>query len=616
MNLSPTLPSTKMLTNSTSDDSLREEEHDWKSYLAETKSEAAPAENFKQALIPPENEFNVGEKLESIDPRNQDSWCIGTIIEKEGPRLRIRLDGTDDRNDFWRLVDSGDIRVYGKTSASGGQIVPPLGFQQNSTRWAKYFERYVKDGPFAAESCFKPQPPKPEKNYFKKGQKLEAVDPRHPQMICPATVSQVSTGDRRLTISLDGWSASNDFKPEYSSRDIFPVGWCRLAGIPLAKVGGNPPSRTSNKTLPTTPNKQNGNVRQQSKVKKPVISPISNDSSYSPTSMDEKNNNLTTKSKSKKTSSIKKERRSSNEFNEINGFIKKERPIVTVYLNYVDDNSGMLLNPQKFRFSMPSMFGPGECHTVLATIFNSCIKCAFQQTSFIKRILDIFPTPKEDEKYSYTEIKLDNGTVIYIRQLDTEDDFWDIIRTFQNVILSGNDLFISTLPPIPSNNQSNDSSSSFRDSSLSPDKKQLSPSYKPIMGNTTKRKSTELTSSYSDNTTFISNGKSARSNSKEKSVYDTKPLVNPSPIITNQQNAKTIQNGASHRPERFTPSEVAAFVRGIDPSFDSLAARFLQEEIDGKALLLLTTDTLMRHMGLKLGPSLKIIHHIEKLKQS
>jgi len=35
--------------------------------------------------------------------------------------------------------------------------------------------------------------------------------------------------------------------------------------------------------------------------------------------------------------------------------------------------------------------------------------------------------------------------------------------------------------------------------------------------------------------------------------------------------------GGSHRPERFTPSEVAAFVRGIDPSFDSLAARFLQE---------------------------------------
>jgi len=81
------------------------------------------------------------------------------------------------------------------------------------------------------------------------------------------------------------------------------------------------PSRTSNKTLPTTPNKQNGNIRQQqSKNKKTVISPVSNDSSYSPTTMDEKNNNLTTK----KISSIGKQRRSSTD---LDGKIKKERPI-------------------------------------------------------------------------------------------------------------------------------------------------------------------------------------------------------------------------------------------------------------------------------------------------
>lgn len=74
-------------------------------------------ENFPlKALIPPVNEFNEGEKLETVDPRNQDSWCIGTIVEKDGPRLRIRLDGTDDRNDFWRLVDSMDIRSYGTTA--------------------------------------------------------------------------------------------------------------------------------------------------------------------------------------------------------------------------------------------------------------------------------------------------------------------------------------------------------------------------------------------------------------------------------------------------------------------------------------------------------------------
>jgi hypothetical protein len=71
---------------------------------------------YLKSLIPPKNEFLIGEKLECIDPRNRDSWCIGTIVDKDGPRLRIRLDGTDDRNDFWRLVDSADIRSYGTTT--------------------------------------------------------------------------------------------------------------------------------------------------------------------------------------------------------------------------------------------------------------------------------------------------------------------------------------------------------------------------------------------------------------------------------------------------------------------------------------------------------------------
>jgi hypothetical protein len=65
----------------------------------------------------------------------------------------------------------------------------------------------------------------------------------------------------------------------------------------------------------------------------------------------------------------------------------------------------MLLNPQQFRLLMPSIFGPDEIQIVLASIFNLCIKCAFEQTSFIKRILDIFPIPNDENKDSYTQVK-------------------------------------------------------------------------------------------------------------------------------------------------------------------------------------------------------------------
>lgn len=40
------------------------------------------------------------------------------------------------------------------------------------------------------------------------------------------------------------------------------------------------------------------------------------------------------------------------------------------------------------------------------------------------------------------------------------------------------------------------------------------------------------------------------------------------------------------------------------------------QEIDGKALMLLRSDIIMKYMGLKLGPALKLCHHIERLKQT
>ena len=44
-------------------------------------------------------------------------------------------------------------------------------------------------------------------------------------------------------------------------------------------------------------------------------------------------------------------------------------------------------------------------------------------------------------------------------------------------------------------------------------------------------------------------------------------------------------------------------------------AFFLLQEIDGKALLLLNSEMLMKYMSLKLGPALKLCHIIDKLKR-
>lgn len=80
-----------------------------------------------QSLTPPLNEFKAGMKLEAQDPRNTTSTCIATVVGLTGSRLRLRLDGSDNKNDFWRLVDSSEIQPIGNCEKNGGMLQPPLG---------------------------------------------------------------------------------------------------------------------------------------------------------------------------------------------------------------------------------------------------------------------------------------------------------------------------------------------------------------------------------------------------------------------------------------------------------------------------------------------------------
>lgn len=66
-------------------------------------------------------------KLEARDPRNSNSVCIATVMGMMGTRLRLRLDGSDNTNDFWRLVDSSDIQPIGTCERTGDMLQPPLG---------------------------------------------------------------------------------------------------------------------------------------------------------------------------------------------------------------------------------------------------------------------------------------------------------------------------------------------------------------------------------------------------------------------------------------------------------------------------------------------------------
>ncbi|XP_052027270.1 sex comb on midleg-like protein 2 isoform X37 [Apodemus sylvaticus] len=212
-----------------------EDTFDWDKYLKETGSVSAPSEYFRQSKTPPTNEFQIGMKLEARDPRNIDSMCVASVIGITGARLRLRLDGSDNKNDFWRLVDSSDIQPVGTCEQLGDLLQPPLGYRMNASSWPMFLLRILTGSELAPAVFFKEEPPRPPQNNFIVGMKIEAVDRKNPFMICPATIGAVS-GDQ-IHITFDGWSGAFDYWCDYDSRDIFPVGWCRLTGDVLQPPG-------------------------------------------------------------------------------------------------------------------------------------------------------------------------------------------------------------------------------------------------------------------------------------------------------------------------------------------------------------------------------------------
>ncbi|CAH0552455.1 unnamed protein product [Brassicogethes aeneus] len=208
---------------------------DWEEYLHESNAIQAPNNCFKQTPTPPLNDFKVGMKLEALDPRNVTSTCIATVISILGPRLRLRLDGSDNKNDFWRLVDSSEIHPIGHCEKNGGMLQPPLGFRMNASSWPMFLLKTLNGAEMAPSKIFQKEPAGPKTNLFQIGQKLEAVDKKNPQLICCATVGAIKND--QIHVTFDGWRGAFDYWCKYDSRDIFPVGWCAKSGHPMQPPG-------------------------------------------------------------------------------------------------------------------------------------------------------------------------------------------------------------------------------------------------------------------------------------------------------------------------------------------------------------------------------------------
>ncbi|XP_053142349.1 lethal(3)malignant brain tumor-like protein 3 isoform X2 [Hemicordylus capensis] len=227
----------------------------WSSYLEEEKAIAAPPKIFKEYQSIPYNKngFKVGMKVEGVDPEHQSVYCVLTVAEVSGYRIRLHFDEYSDCYDFWVNADSSDIHPVGWCEKTGHKLHPPKGYKEDEFNWSSYLKKCKAQA--APKSLFENQNTTVIPSGFRVGMKLEAVDKKNPAFICVATVTDMV--DNRFLVHFDNWDESYDYcgchelyslfirisidiwplivavqqcavaRCEAASPHIHPIGWCK-----------------------------------------------------------------------------------------------------------------------------------------------------------------------------------------------------------------------------------------------------------------------------------------------------------------------------------------------------------------------------------------------------
>ncbi|XP_008400399.1 lethal(3)malignant brain tumor-like protein 4 isoform X3 [Poecilia reticulata] len=215
--------------------SVKRRSWSWQQYLNEQKAEAAPPSLFTQDQSCPSRRtaFKVGMKLEGIDPLHPSMFCVLTVAEVIGCRLRLHIDGYSECYDFWVNSDSPDIRPAGWCREHRHKLHPPKGHSETEFDWQDYLQS---SGSLAAPpTLFTCRSTVCE---FQVGMKLEAVDKKNPGLVCVASVADVIND--RFLVHFDNWDDTYDYWCDSSSPYIHPVGWCEVQSRPLTAPQGHP----------------------------------------------------------------------------------------------------------------------------------------------------------------------------------------------------------------------------------------------------------------------------------------------------------------------------------------------------------------------------------------
>ncbi|XP_032382619.1 sex comb on midleg-like protein 2 isoform X5 [Etheostoma spectabile] len=659
----------------------------WEEYLKETSSLPAPPGCFRQARVPPSNDFKVGMKIEAHDPRNSTSVCIATVMGLTGVRLRLRLDGSDNSNDFWRLVDSSDIQPIGTCEKNGDMLQPPLGFRMNASSWPMFLLRTLNGAEMAPALAFKKEPLRPPQNNFKSGMKLEAVDKKNPYLICPATIGEVK-GDE-VFIMFDGWRGAFDYWCKYDSRDIFPVGWCSLTKHSLQPPGNSVTLPKNLQNLPASPSKPSRRsmqspyrlpnplpplpVRKGVRGRRPKSETIAllkavAEAAAAKNGTVPENTQLGPrphKKRGPKPGSKRKPKLLQSPAQLPSIQVPHESPpshnsVVSTVCVYVNKhgNCSPHLNRKQMQH-LPDHFGPGPVNAVLQQVVQSCVDCAYQpkvllsalqthsgggeivrvrtdggvcmvklpsasSASFVLRFLETMCRHLQcDNLFSSQPF---SHYTAYDRTKSVKEEALDapsLARGTKRSLSGASPTYAAPLSPKHLRTEAHPSEAEtlpHQENNLIKEQRYMdsasnSMNPRPQTVRSSSEYHAQASSPYHPGKAMrrlSSNPAELSSTQPHRRVEAASSTTGPEALVSERESGPL----PSKNPSSWSIEEVMQFVRGADPTaLAPHAELFRKHEIDGKALMLLRSDMIMKYMGLKLGPALKICHHIERLKQ-
>ncbi|XP_048878472.1 scm-like with four MBT domains protein 1 isoform X3 [Brienomyrus brachyistius] len=567
--------------------------------------------------------FTEGMKLEAIDPIAPFHIRPATVTKVftsmyflvEMDELRGNSSGRGGGPAFLCHRDSVGILPVQWSFKNGIQLTPPPGYQGQDFDWADYLKQCGTEA--APQHCF---PVESSVHSFRESMKLEAVNPLSPEHIHVATVTKVR--GQYIWLNLEGLKESlPEVIVHVDSMDIFPVSWCETNGYPLQHTR-KPKAVLKQRRVA---------VVQPEKHRDPPKASLSNAPRHQASSQ-----------------------------SEYAGQNNGKYSCPKIYFNH-RCFSGPYLNKGRIA-ELPQCVGPGSCVLVLKEVLTLLINTAYKPSRVLRELQlneDMrWQGHRETLKAKYRG-KSYRATVELVRMADQVAEFCRrtcmkleccpnlfgplmvLERCSENCAVLTKTKYThyygkkSKQVGRPPGGQTNLKGGvkragrrrKKRKHCFVHKKKRSSASLDTSPGGSPQA-SGEDEDDLDEEDSLSEDSSSELLDDSEQSEWKSQP-VSPTPVETppHQRRRRKTHSPAclddenqpsvaklclDSSPLEWSVADVVRFIRTTDCA--PLARIFFDQEIDGQALLLLTLSTVQECMDLKLGPAVRLCHHIERVK--